>query len=228
MIDNEVKMHYRWTIARRLIHWTTFICIAVLTFTGFYIANPFWFIYSPGTREAYNTFAMADIRFIHFTFGFIFMFAIIMRLYYAFFSRYDADWKSLLFEWFNIKEWKIVLTSYLTFKPYNVPIKSKYNPLQSLFYFLFIIACILQITSGLVMFTMGQNTIRGMSFMQKALYWFVSLMGGYAPVYDLHRLLTWFFIVFFIGHVYMILAHDIGDKKGTVSSMISGYEAEKE
>jgi Ni/Fe-hydrogenase 1 B-type cytochrome subunit len=75
---------------------------------------------------------------------------------------------------------------------------------------------------------MGQNSIRGMSFMQTVLYWFVSLMGGYAHVYDLHRLLTWFFIVFFIGHVYMILAHDVGDKKGTVSSMISGYEAEKE
>ncbi|WP_025270232.1 Ni/Fe-hydrogenase, b-type cytochrome subunit [Hippea sp. KM1] len=224
-----LKKKYEWTVGIRVLHWLTFISIAVLTFTGFYIADPFWFVHTPGTKEAYNTFSMANVRFIHFVAAYVFIFAIILRLYYAFFSRFDADWKEFLFRWLNIREWGLTLKNYLTFKPYGVEgLKTKYNPVQSLAYFAFIVASILQIFTGIILYTMNDNSIRGVSFVQKLFFPLVQLFGGYPNIRIAHHLLMWFFIIFVIAHVYMVIAHDIGEKNGSLSSMFTGYKCEDE
>lgn len=219
---------YEYTIAVRLLHGITFICIAVLTFTGFYIAWPFWFVHAPGTREAYDIFSMANVRLIHFIAAYIFIFAIILRLYYAFFSRFDADWKEFMFRWTNLKEWGPTLKNYLTFKPYGIKgLQSKYNPVQSLAYFALVLASILQIFTGLALYTMNDNSIRSVSFFQKLFFPFINMLGGYPDIRIIHHFMTWFFIIFFIAHVYMAIAHDIGNKDGTISSIFGGYKYEK-
>ncbi|WP_022670761.1 Ni/Fe-hydrogenase, b-type cytochrome subunit [Hippea alviniae] len=224
-----LKKKYEWTIGIRFLHWITFIAIAVLTFTGFYIASPFWFVHTPGTKEAYKIFSMANVRLIHFIAAYVFIFAIILRLYYAFFSRHDADWKYFLFGWLDVKGWFLTLKNYLTFKPYGVEgLKSdKYNPVQSLAYFAFILFSILQIITGIILYTMNDNSIRGVAFVQKLLFPVVQLFGGYPNVRIAHHLITWFFIVFVIAHVYMVIAHDIGEKNGSLSSMFTGYKCEE-
>ncbi len=212
----------------RVLHWLTFIAIVVLIFTGFYIADPFWFTHTPGTREAYDTFSMANVRFIHFISAYVFIFAIILRLYYAFFSRFDADWKEFMFRWLNVKEWIATLKNYLTFKPYGVEgLGSKYNPVQSLAYFAFILISIFQILTGIILYTMNDNSIRSVSGVQKILYPITQIMGGYPAIRITHHLLTWFFIIFILAHVYMVIAHDIGEKNGSLSSMFTGYKYEK-
>jgi Ni/Fe-hydrogenase 1 B-type cytochrome subunit len=219
------KKIYDWTIGIRILHWITFIAIAVLTFTGFYIANPFWFIHTPGTKEAYKIFSMANVRFIHFVSAYVFIFATILRLYYAFFSRHDADWKEFMFRWFNIKEWISTLKNYLTFKPYDVKgLGSKYNPVQSLAYLAFVLASIIQIITGIILYTMNDNSIRGVSAVQKTLFPLVQFFGGYPAIRVTHHLLTWFFIIFVIAHVYMGIAHDVGEKNGSLSSIFTGYK----
>ena len=220
---------YDWTVAIRILHWITFISIGILTFTGFYIASPFWFVHTPGTKEAYNIFSMANVRLIHFITAYVFIFAIILRIYLAFVSRIDADWKEFLFRWFNIKEWVVTLKNYLTFKPYGVEgLKSKYNPVQSLAYFAFVCFSILQIFTGIILYTMNDNSIRGMSAVQKFLFPVVQLFGGYPYIRLTHHLLTWFFIIFVLAHVYMVIAHDIGEKNGSLSSIFTGYKYEED
>ncbi len=220
---------YDWTVAIRILHWVTFIAIGILTFTGFYIASPFWFIHTPGTKEAYNIFSMANVRLIHFITAYVFIFAIILRIYLAFVSRVDADWKEFMFRWLNIKEWIATLKNYLTFKPYGVEgLKSKYNPVQSLAYFAFICFSILQIVTGIILYTMNDNSIRGMSAVQKFLFPVVQLFGDYPYIRLTHHLLTWFFIIFVLAHVYMVIAHDIGEKNGSLSSIFTGYKYEKD
>ncbi len=224
-----LKKKYEWTVGIRVLHWLTFIAIAVLTFTGFYIAEPFWFTHTPGTKEAYNTFSMANVRLIHFIAAYVFLFAIILRLYYAFFSRFDADWKAFMFRWLNVREWFSTLKNYLTFKPYGVEgLKTKYNPVQSLAYFAFIVASILQLLTGFILYTMNENSIRGVAGIQKLFFPVVQLFGGYANVRIAHHLLMWFFIIFVIAHVYMVIAHDIGEKNATLSAMFNGYKCEKD
>ncbi len=224
-----LKRKYEWTVGIRFLHWITLVAIGVLTFTGFYIAEPFWFVHIPGTKEAYNTFSMAHVRLIHFIAAYVFIFAIILRLYYAFFSRHDADWKYFLFGWLDVRGWVATLRNYLAFKPYGVEgTKSdKYNPVQSLAYFGFIVFSILQIITGIILYTMGDNSIRGVSFIQKLLFPVVEAFGGYPNVRVAHHLVTWFFIIFVMAHVYMVIAHDIGEKNGSLSSMFTGYKCEE-
>ncbi len=225
---SEYKKVYEWTVAIRLLHWITFIAIAVLTFTGFYIASPFWFVHIPGTKEAYNTFSMANIRLIHFISAYIFIFAIILRFYLAFFSRVDADWKEFMFRWFNIKEMISTLKNYLTFKPYGIKgLKSKYNPVQSLAYLAFMLVSVLQILTGIILYTMNDNSIRSVSIVQKIFFPMITSFGGYANIRITHHILTWFFIIFFIAHIYMVIAHESGEKNGSSASMFSGYKYEK-
>ncbi len=219
---------FEWTTAIRLLHWITFLSIGILTFTGFYIASPFWFVHTPGTEEAYNIFSMANVRLIHFITAFIFIFAIILRVYLAFASKIDADWKEFMFRWLNVKEWIATLKNYLTFKPYGVKgLGSKYNPVQSLAYFAFILFSFLQIITGIILYTMNDNSIRGISATQKFLFPVVEFFGGYPYIRITHHLVTWFFIIFVLAHVYMVIAHDIGEKNGSLSSMFTGSKCEE-
>ncbi len=222
------KRKYEWTVAIRLLHWITFIAIGVLTFTGFYIAWPFWFVHTPGTKEAYNMFSMANVRLVHFIAAYVFIFAIILRVYLAFASWIDADWKEFMFRWLNVREWVATLKNYLTFKPYGVKgLKTKYNPVQSLAYFAFIVFSVLQIITGLILYTMNENSIRGVAWVQKVLFPVTELFGGYADVRIVHHLIMWFFIIFVMAHVYMVIAHDVGEKNGSLSSMFTGFKYEK-
>jgi Ni/Fe-hydrogenase 1 B-type cytochrome subunit len=47
-------------------------------------------------------------------------------------------------------------------------------------------------------------------------------MGGDANVRIWHHLLTWFFIVFSLIHVYLSVFHEVVEAEGEISSMVSG------
>ena len=74
---------------------------------------------------------------------------------------------------------------------------------------------------------MNENSIRGVAWAQKVLFPITELFGGYAAVRVAHHLIMWFFFIFVMAHVYMVIAHDVGEKNGSISSMFTGFKYEK-
>src|SRR5512140_2785149 len=83
---------YVWQVPVRLTHWVNVLSIVVLSFTGYYIGNP-WILVS--SREWYGPFFMGNIRFVHFVFAFIFVASLLLRTYWAFAGNEWASWRGL-------------------------------------------------------------------------------------------------------------------------------------
>jgi len=65
---------YVWQYPLRLFHWGTVLSIAVLSFTGYYIHDPFI------VGQVKYPFLMGWFRFTHETFGMIFLALFLMRI----------------------------------------------------------------------------------------------------------------------------------------------------
>src|ERR1700686_4723454 len=64
---------YVWQYPLRLAHWALVISIGVLSFTGYYIHNPFI------VAQAQYPFLMGSFRFVHEAFGMVFIAAFLLR-----------------------------------------------------------------------------------------------------------------------------------------------------
>lgn len=56
--------------------------------------------------------------------------------------------------------------------------------------------------------------------------WVIPAMGSESQVRMTHHLLAWGYVVFLLGHLYMVFRQDILDDDSTVSSMINGHKFE--
>ncbi len=219
----EIKPVKEWSAAIMINHWAMAISILVLLVTGFYIATPFT-IYA---GETVNKFFMGNMRYVHIIFGILLMFIFIWRVYLAFFSKFNADWKDF-FAWTDFECTWNQLKFYLLIK--KEPPKHDeclYGPMQSIAYSGLFLMIFLIVITGLIL--MGAGYHAGFTaFCYKILKPVENMLGGLAIVRFVHHILTWLFILFIIVHVYMAFWYDAVLKEGTVSSMISGWLFEKE
>src|SRR5450759_3809728 len=81
---------YVWEWPVRIAHWTIFVALIVLSFTGYYIYNPFVI---PTGSTAY---VMGTMRFIHLLAGFLFLAAFLLRLYWFFRGNRWAHWNQFI------------------------------------------------------------------------------------------------------------------------------------
>src|SRR5512135_3643843 len=112
-----------WSVGYILEHWVRVLSIAILTFTGFYIYWPF-------IAGGPDSFIMAWMRFFHFVAAYALILGLVVRIYMAFRSTFDADWKDFsIVE--NVKNIPDVLGYYLFIKGSHKEYR-RYNPLQAL------------------------------------------------------------------------------------------------
>lgn len=83
---------YVWELPVRLIHWTIFLSIAVLSVTGYYIGNPF-IVVRGGADGGY---VMGWMRFIHAVAAFVFTLCVLARIYWAFVGNRYARWNQFV------------------------------------------------------------------------------------------------------------------------------------
>ena len=88
-MENVVTLRV-WELPVRILHWTVFTAVAVLTFTGFYIGNPF---IVGGDEDA---FLMGTIRAIHLAAAWAFSVSVICRVIWAFIGNHWAKWHQFL------------------------------------------------------------------------------------------------------------------------------------
>jgi Ni/Fe-hydrogenase 1 B-type cytochrome subunit len=204
-----------WSAGYIIDHWVRVISILVLTFTGLYIHWPF----IAGGPES---FIMAWMRFFHFIAAYALILGLVVRVYMAFRSTFDSDWKDFSITE-NIKNVPDILGYYLFIKRSHKDYR-KYNPLQALAYLFVALVIIFTALTGGALY-------HGRIFLilpaPDSFRWVSSLLGGESYTRIWHILAMWFFIIFMLIHVYMSIMITMINKDKTFSSIFTGYKLKK-
>ena len=198
-----------WSILFRLFHWMYALSIVTLVVTGFYIHKP----WTNTMIEGSHGFPMADMRFIHFTAGYIFAAAILIRLFlYIFGNAQERIWDILPVTPRNLKNlWRTILRyAYITD---DHDARLGHNVLAGMTYLITFIAALFMIISGFYML------FPEVAFWQG---WGVAVFGSQAVSRYVHHLLMWWFMIFALIHVYLCVWNDVKEPEGIISSIFTG------
>ncbi len=210
----ENKLTKEWSFGYILDHWIRVLAIAVLVFTGFYIHTPF----ISGGPES---FIMAQMRFFHFLAAYALILGLVVRVYMAFRSTFDRDWKDFNVTQ-NLKNVPDILGYYLFIKGSHKDYR-KYNPLQAFAYLFVGLAIIFTAFTGAAVYHGKLFLV----FPTNSFRWVNTLLGGESYTRMLHIFAMWFFIIFVLIHVYMSLMITWVNGDRTFTSIFTGYKLKK-
>jgi Ni/Fe-hydrogenase 1 B-type cytochrome subunit len=210
----EQEYIYTWSRTDRIVHWTITLAVAVLTLTGFYIHWPFIEGGAPGGVDV-----MAWMRFAHFVGAYAVILGLIVRVYLAFASHFDADWREFSL-WRNLRSVPDILGYYLFLKRGHKEYR-RYNPLQALTYLFWLILILFLSLTG---FALYHGNIFGILSAPEAFGWVNTLLGGESYTRIWHYLAMWVFLITVAVHVYMAAMTGWTNRDHTFRSIFTGYK----
>ena len=208
----EVRYVWEWPV--RITHWVNAISIAVLSFTGYYIGNPFI------TSPEYAGYVMGWNRLLHFVFAYAFSVSMLVRLIWLFAGNRYASWKAFI-PWASARGWRNIIGtfSWYTFLQRKVPYVVGHNALAAMAYSLVFVLFGVQIVSGFALY--GQFAPGGL---WDSTFGSLLVTFGAQGLRLTHHLVMWLLIGFAIHHVYSAWLMDTVEKNGTISSIFGGYK----
>jgi Ni/Fe-hydrogenase 1 B-type cytochrome subunit len=204
---------YVWELPVRVSHWFIFLTVVVLSFTGYYIHNPF--IVAKGS----TLFLMATIRFIHVVTGFVFISAFLLRIYWFFKGNEWSNWRA--FVPIHRRQWRGMggMVAYYSFLRKDLVHQVGHNALAAVTYLVIFTLMFIEIITGLTLYTQ----VRG--------GWLLASLFSWLPrVIDIqHIRLTHFcimfaFFAFVIHHVYSAVLVSWEERNGLIESIFTGYK----
>jgi Ni/Fe-hydrogenase 1 B-type cytochrome subunit len=204
---------YVWELPVRISHWFIFLPIVVLSFTGYYIHNPFI------VAKSSTTFLMATMRFIHEIAAFVFLSAFLLRLYWFFMGNNWANWRA--FVPIHRRRWRGMggMVAYYSFLRKDLAHHVGHNALAAMTYLLMFTFMLIEIITGLTLYTQ----VRGK--------WVLGWLFGWIPhVIDiqhirlLHFCIMFAFFAFVIHHVYSAVLVSWEERNGLIESIFTGYK----
>jgi Ni/Fe-hydrogenase 1 B-type cytochrome subunit len=204
---------YVWELPVRVSHWFIFLPIVVLSFTGYYLHNPF--IVARGSAP----FLMATIRFSHEVAGFVFLSAFLLRIYWFFMGNSWSNWRA--FVPIERRQWRGMgrMVAYYSFLRKDLAHHVGHNALAAVTYLVIFTFMLIEIITGLTLYT----TVRGK--------WLLSwLFGWIAGVIDIQQLrlihfcIMFAFLAFVIHHVYSAVLVSWEERNGLIESIFTGYK----
>ena len=212
---------YVWELPVRIFHWLNAAAIVVLFATGLLIGAPksIW-----TTAEPSQQYWFGVVRFIHFVAGYIFLFNILFRIYWAFVGNKYVHWSSyVLYRRHQFRSlWETLMVDITTIREKG-PIAVGHNYLAAPTYFGLLLVCLFQVITGFALYASMSDSLPPSLF-----GWVVPLMGGDATVRQWHHIVTWAFPIFTLIHVYLCFYHDYVEGRGTISSIIGGWKFERD
>lgn len=204
---------YVWQYPLRLAHWGIVISIGVLSFTGYYIHNPF-IVGHTGAR-----FMMGWFRFVHESFGMAFIAFFLLRMYLFFAGDRWVRWRAMVplrgEQW---KEMAQVMKFYAFLRPTPVS-KVGHNAMAAASYICIYALVLVQIVTGLVLYNAQRHSA--------VLVFFFGWIPRLIDIQELrliHFLLMFVFIAFGILHVHLCLIVSSAEKRGLMDSIFTGYK----
>jgi Ni/Fe-hydrogenase 1 B-type cytochrome subunit len=204
-----------WSLGYILDHWIRVIAIVVLIFTGIYIHTPF-------IAGGPDSTIMASIRFFHFVAAYALILGLVIRIYMAFKSTFDADWKDFSITE-NLKNVPDILSYYLFIKGSHKDYR-KYNPLQALAYLITGLAIIFTVLTGGALY---HGKLFGVLTCPDSFRWVSTMLGGESYTRIWHILTMWYFIIFVLIHMYLAISITMINKDRTFTSIFTGYKLKK-
>ena len=211
--DEKLIPVYVWEWPVRITHWVFFLSIVVLSFTGYYMYDPF--VISRGSRA----YVMGTMRFIHEVTAFVFIAAFLLRLYWFFRGNKWARWQQFL----PIgREQRLDLRGqvkyYLFVRPKHVS-RIGHNPLAGATYSVIFALMLLEILTGLALY----NRILDSKVLGFFISWLPSLIN-IQYLREIHFLIMFALGAFLIHHVYSAVLIGIEERSGLVDGMFCGYK----
>jgi Ni/Fe-hydrogenase 1 B-type cytochrome subunit len=204
---------YVWQYPLRLFHWGLVISIGVLSFTGYYIHDPFI------VGQVNRPFLMGWFRFVHEAFAMIFIALFALRLYLFFQGNRWDNWRQYLpLHASQFKEMWEVSKFYAFIRP--TPISKIGHNAMAAFSYLGIYSLVLvEIVTGLVMY----DWLRQSVILHPLVGWIPRLVS-IPNLRLIHFFLMFVFICFGIFHVHLCMLISREEKRGLMDSIFIGYK----
>lgn len=209
-----LEIRYVWEWPVRLTHWINFLCVLVLSVTGYYIGNPFL------TAGSIDSNLMGWNRFIHLSFAYLFALSVLSRFIWFFLGNRHASWRAFV-PWASRGGWRraVQMFRYYTFLDRKISYEVGHNALAAVAYSFIFLLFVLQIFTGFAIY--AQYDPGG--------FWF-RLFSPVLAFYSnqnlrlAHHIIMWLLIGFAIHHVYSAWLMDVKERNGTMSSIFGGYK----
>jgi Ni/Fe-hydrogenase 1 B-type cytochrome subunit len=204
---------YVWEQPVRVSHWFIFLAVVVLSFTGYYIHNPFI------VAKSSTPFLMATIRFIHVVTGFVFISAFLLRIYWFFKGNEWSNWRA--FVPVHRRQWRGMgrMVAYYSFLRKDLVHQVGHNALAAVTYLVMFTLMFVEIITGLTLYTQ----VRG--------GWLLAPLVSWLPrVIDIqyirltHFCIMFAFFAFVIHHVYSAVLVSWEERNGLIESIFTGYK----
>lgn len=204
---------YVWELPVRVSHWLIFLPVVVLSFTGYYMHNPF-LVASGGT-----TFLMGTMRFIHVVAGFVLIAAFLLRMYWFFRGNDWSNWRA--FFPIRRRHWRGMgnMLAYYSFLRKDLVHQVGHNALAAATYLFIFTLILLEILTGLALY----SQVRG--------GWLLGALIGWLPrlidiqnIRLIHFSIMFAFFAFVIHHVYSAVLVSWEERNGLIESIFTGYK----
>jgi Ni/Fe-hydrogenase b-type cytochrome subunit len=147
LADPPRKTVYVFELPVRIVHWTVVLCLIVLSTTGLYIEHPIQT--GPATPLGHPGFTLGEVRFIHELSAFVFIAAVLFRIYWSFAGNEYTHWRALLpVTRAQRRDLRDMLRFYTYLRRRPVPLNG-HNPLAGLAYTALYALFIVTILTGL-------------------------------------------------------------------------------
>ena len=211
----EYQWVYLWHWPLRAMHWIAAVCLVVLVVTGFMIGKPYFL----PSAEVGAPFWIGWVRFLHFGAAGLLVMTGIVRAYWLLagnrFERLPALFPVRPRDWVNLVR---QVKFYLMIDVEKAPHYLGHNPLQQWFYTMVYVVTGIMVVTGFAMY--GQSSPGGL--VHAAFGWVGPALGGIQYVRLVHHVLTWFYPLFVVFHIYLAVRSDLLERTGTMSSVVSG------
>ena len=202
-----------WELPVRIIHWTIFTSVVMLSLTGFYIGNPFVDV------ESEAGFFMGWVKAQHALFAWIFIAAIIARIIWMFTGNRWARWDQFIPTTAYRRRGIRGSLRYYLFLRREPPRVVGHNPLAGMTYTILFLMFAVQIFTGLALKSLDApgtylSTIAGWVFD----------VAPIAVVRSFHHIIMWLTWGFVVHHFYSAILIDWEEKNGILSSIVTGWK----
>jgi Ni/Fe-hydrogenase 1 B-type cytochrome subunit len=184
------------------LHFVHMSSMLILAFTGMYLRFPFFG----------GAYARTSMRNLHYIFMTIVIVVLIWRVWYAFFSKTNADWREFAIGKKDLQS-AIGVLAYYGYFSNNKPHVAKYNVLQKMSYNMFLYMMLIQAITGIALLKF-QIPFTSISISQGIIGWNLGQLVGSAAlalwmVRTVHYILNWAFILMTTIHLYLAATVDV-------------------
>lgn len=209
---------YVYEFPVRLWHWMTALAIAVLSLSGYFIAQP------PNSLsgEASDHFFNGLVRTFHFTAAYVLAIGFLFRLVWLFLGNAHAREIFLVPVW-RLAFWRGVfheLAYYALLRKVS-PKHVGHNPLaRFVMFFIFVLGTTFLMVSGFGLYSEGCDAG---SWQQRLFGWTIPLAGSSMTLRTWHHFAMYYLLTFVLAHLYLVLREDMMGRTSMSSTMVSGW-----